>query len=215
MSHSTTPKLLISHKFGRAKVADLMTRGQTVFTDMSAAVLLYPSPPVPLPVLKQDIDNLTVSAAAAANGSKKDIAQRNKDRHALEEDLTLLGAYAVKVANGDAAILTLSGFVAAPPRAQSAPQRLTQPFVDSIDQGNSGELVIAVTPVAKAHSYDVRYSALVNGTPAAWITVTVTVAKKPITINGLTPGTTYAFQVRALGGAGYTDWSDSATRMSI
>lgn len=30
----------------------------------------------------------------------------------------------------------------------------------------------------------------------------------------LTPGTTYAFQVRALGPLGYTDYSDSVTRMS-
>ena len=38
---------------------------------------------------------------------------------------------------------------------------------------------------------------------------------RSVTINGLTPGTTYLFQVRALGRSGYTDWSDSATRMSI
>ena len=34
-------------------------------------------------------------------------------------------------------------------------------------------------------------------------------------INGLTPGTMYAIQVRAYGKLGYTDWSDSATRMCI
>ena len=32
-------------------------------------------------------------------------------------------------------------------------------------------------------------------------------------VTGLTPGTIYAFQVRAMGRLGYTDWSDSATRM--
>ena len=31
------------------------------------------------------------------------------------------------------------------------------------------------------------------------------------TISNLTPGATYAFQVRALGRLGYTDWSDSMT----
>ena len=30
---------------------------------------------------------------------------------------------------------------------------------------------------------------------------------------GLTPGTIYAFQIRALGRLGLTDWSDSVTKM--
>ena len=38
---------------------------------------------------------------------------------------------------------------------------------------------------------------------------------RAITVTGLTPGTTYAFQMRALGRLGYTDWSDSVTRMSM
>ncbi len=59
------------------------------------------------------------------------------------------------------------------------------------------------------------YAPVANGTPAAWIIVTATKAQSPVAFNNLTPGTTYAFQVRALGKAGYTDWSDSVTRMCI
>ena len=70
-----------------------------------------------------------------------------------------------------------------------------------------------MTAVSGAHSYDVHYAVLTNGTPGSWTTQTVTQAKKPVIFNGLAPGTTYAFQVRALGKAGYTDWSDSATKM--
>jgi chitodextrinase len=37
---------------------------------------------------------------------------------------------------------------------------------------------------------------------------------RAISINGLTPGTTYMFEVRAGGGStGYSDWSNPATRM--
>jgi len=36
-----------------------------------------------------------------------------------------------------------------------------------------------------------------------------------LTVRNLKPGTIYAFQARALGKLGYTDWSDSATRMAI
>ncbi len=33
-------------------------------------------------------------------------------------------------------------------------------------------------------------------------------------ISNLTPGTTYTFQVRALGRLGYTNWSDPVSRMA-
>jgi hypothetical protein len=73
-----------------------------------------------------------------------------------------------------------------------------------------------VKPVRNANGYDVRVVPLANGVPPGNGTiVTATVAKTPIPINGLTPGTIYALQVRALGKLGYTDWSDSATRMVV
>lgn len=35
-------------------------------------------------------------------------------------------------------------------------------------------------------------------------------------LNGLTPGTQYQVQVRAIGGStGYSDWSDSVSHMSM
>jgi hypothetical protein len=208
-------KLVIAYKFSRLKVADLLASGRTVLTDMGVNVERFSTPPVPLPVLKQDLDILTVSSDAALDGSKKAILQRNKDRHAVEQDLALLGAYALKVSNGDAAVLASSGFVGAAPRVRATPQPLAQPTVRSVEQGNSGTLLVTVTKVAKAGSYDVRYAALVNGIPGDWRTVTVTAIRTPVSISGLTPGTTYAFQARAVGKLGQTDWSDSATRMCI
>jgi hypothetical protein len=211
-----TPKLHISHKFPSIKALDLLSEAQSVFSDMSAAAATFTNPPVPLATLKQDIDNLTISAAAAASdGGKKNIAQRNKDRQALEQDLTLLGAYALKVANGDPAILILSGFKAAPQRSRPVVQPLAQPTIDSIEQGNSGQLNVSITPVDKARSYELDYSALVNGLPGNWITEAVTQARRPVSITGLTPGTIYAFRVRALGKTGFTDYSGSVTRMCI
>jgi hypothetical protein len=197
------------------KVGDLLSSGRTVLTNMGGSVEKFSTPPVPLPVLKQDLDNLTVSSDAALDGSKKAILQRNKDRHEVEQDLVLLGAYALKVANGDAAVLASSGFVGSPARVRSTPQPLAQPTVLFIEQGNSGTLLVSVTSVGNAGSYDVRYSALANGIPGNWTTVTTTVVRTPVSISGLTPGTTYAFQARALGRLGHTDWSDSATRMCI
>jgi hypothetical protein len=56
---------------------------------------------------------------------------------------------------------------------------------------------------------------MANGVPGIWTTTTVTAAKRPVSITPLTPGTTYAFKVCALGALGYTDYSDFATRMMI
>jgi hypothetical protein len=185
---------------------------------MNADTAVSTASPVPLPTLQQDIAALTASSAAATDGGKQAIAQRNKDRHTLEQNLTLIGAYVVKVANGDPSVVTAAGFTPAPPRAKSAPKPLAQPTIAGIVQGVTGQLLVSVTPVPGAHSYDVHYSVLTNGnpgTPGSLTTQTVTQAKKPVIFNGLTPGTMYSFQVRALGKAGYTDWSDSATRMSI
>ena len=67
---------------------------------------------------------------------------------------------------------------------------------------------------AKAGVYELRYAPLgTDGAPSTWGSATLTAARNAAPVNRLTPGTTYAFQVRALGKLGYTDWSDSATRM--
>ena len=38
---------------------------------------------------------------------------------------------------------------------------------------------------------------------------------RKISVTGLTSGTTYAFQIKALGVLGFGDWSNVATRMSL
>ncbi|HEY2382932.1 MAG TPA: fibronectin type III domain-containing protein [Terriglobia bacterium] len=212
---SDIPKLTIAHRFSRTKDADVLSRGYTVFTDMGVEVNVFTTPSLPLAILKQDLDNLTVSAAAANDGAKKDIAQRKKDRRVVEQDLELLSAYVLKIAEGDPAIVASSGFVLAPPRAKSVPQPLPQPVVNSVDQGVTGQLLIEISSVAEAHCYFLRSAALINGLPGNWTEVTMTSTKKAVEFDGLTPGAIYAFQVRALGKAGFTDWSDSATRMCI
>ena len=54
-----------------------------------------------------------------------------------------------------------------------------------------------------------------DGKPGSWTEMTPVTAIRSITVNSLTPGTAYAFQMRALGRAGYTNWSDSVTRISM
>jgi hypothetical protein len=97
---------------------------------------------------------------------------------------------------------------------RSASPALSQ-NVRSLDHGaNSGEIVVRLKADPEALSYELRFAAENNGAAPVWTTQLVTSVKAPITLRGLTPGTTYAFQVRSTTRSGYTDWSDSITLMS-
>jgi hypothetical protein len=114
----------------------------------------------------------------------------------------------------DPAILQSSGFQQqATPVRSTPPQPLAGPPSFKVENGpNSGQLVLRGKPVLKAVSYAPLGS---DGKPGPWTELSPVTVIRSITVNGLTPGTTYAFQMRALGRAGYTNWSDSVTRMSM
>jgi hypothetical protein len=76
---------------------------------------------VDLAALKTAIDTFSALIAQALDGSKKVIAQKNKQRHALTKMLKLLGRYVEVTSNGDMAIFQTSGFQAAAPKTTPAP----------------------------------------------------------------------------------------------
>src|SRR3989442_11769732 len=106
-----------------------------------------------------------------------------------------------------------SGFEAAS-RMRTPATPPPQASIVKITHGSSGELLVRIMSLPRARSHDVRYAPVPagGGTPATWTTETFASAKIAVPISGLTPGTNYAFQVRAFGKAGYTDWSNSVTR---
>ena len=174
----------------------------------------FPNLPVDLAVLKTNIESLSALITESLDGSKKVIAQKNKQREAVIKMLRLLGRFVEVHSDNDAAIFTSSGFLpASTTKAPSGP--LPVPVIRSVDHGViSGEIKLQVEAVRKAKSYEIRWGVLVNGAaPNSWTTKLVTQVRPAVAIQGLTPGTVYAFQVRAVGKLGYTDWTDSATLM--
>ena len=171
--------------------------------------------PVDLAVLKTDIENLSALISESLDGSKRVIARKNKQREAVIKTLRLLGRFIEVQSDNDMAIFTSSGFVPAS-TTKAPPAPLPVPVIRGVDHGViGGELVVQIEAVRKAKNYEIRYGALVNGVePNSWTTKVVTSVRPPVGIQGLTPGTVYAFQVRALGKLGYTDWTDSATCMA-
>jgi hypothetical protein len=127
--------------------------------------------------------------------------------------LKLLGRYVQIMSDNDPAIFNSSGFPAAS-TTKAPPQPLPVPVIKKVSHGTAGQLLVFVKGHRKAKSYDLRYAPIVNGVPNNWITISMTSIKAAIPINGLMPGTTYAFQARALGKLGYTDYTDSATSMA-
>jgi hypothetical protein len=87
----------------------------------------------------------------------------------------------------------------------------------SVNFGNSTELVLKVTPIARAKCYKVRSATVGAGNaPGLWQTAGLFTNSKSMTIAALVPGTTYAFRVRAVGGStGYSDWSNLVSRMCV
>jgi hypothetical protein len=194
---------------------DVVHRGTAVQTGLTGNSN-FQNLPVDLAALKTNIDSFSALIAEALDGSKKVIAQKNKQREAVIKMLLLLGRFVEVQCNGDKAIFTSSGFVpASTAKVASAP--LTLPVIRSVYQGAiSGEIVVQIEAILRALHYEIRWGVQVNGAaPSSWTSKVVTKVKPPVGIQGLTPGTVYAFQVRALGKVGYTDWTDSATCMCV
>ena len=70
--------------------------------------------------------------------------------------------------------------------------------------------MVRIAAIAGAASYELRYGLVGAGgaPPATWTTLPLA-GTKVVTLDNLTPGANYMFQVRGLGQLGYSDWSDS------
>ena len=213
---ATIPKMIKALlDFSKMVPEQLLAFGYTVLKNLTGNVN-FPTVPVDLSIFEAGLDAYSVLIGEAKDGSKKAILARNNQGEDVIRMLRSLALYVGLNCKDDMNIFLTSGFQ---PRSstRTPAQPLTQPIVLNVDQGIAGQLLISITPVQKAKTYELRYGSVGAGgaTPATWSTQTVSNTKTAAPINGLTPGTMYAIQVRAYGSLGYTEWSDSATRMCI
>jgi hypothetical protein len=126
--------------------------------------------------------------------------------------LEQLAHYVEANCKDDLATFTSSGFFVAS-TTKSASQPLVQPSIAKVVQKITGQLIVTIQALQGAVSWELRYAILGAGnTVGNWTSLMLTSTKKTA-IDNLTPGTTYTFQVRALGRLGYSDWSDPVNRM--
>jgi len=166
----------------------------------------FPHPPVDPPTLQTALTEFSAAIAAAAKGGTHATAAKTKKRHQLVSLLRQDALYVQANCNDDLETLLSSGFLAA--STTHAPSPLRKPEMTGVTQGNSGQLVAKVKAIRNAKMYELRYGP--QGTPPDKMQVLGALTNsRSMPINGLTVGTTYTVQVRAIGTTGYSDWSDA------
>jgi len=176
----------------------------------------YPNPSVDLAAFKTAIDAYTAAVAAALEGGKSALALRDKRRADVVAMLRSLGHFVEGASKNDMTTFLSSGFVAATTGRRNPSVPVDVPSINRVDQGSTGQLLVTIQPVANARHYQLRYALdPAAGTQPGWTTIDLPSTQPAITINKLTRGASYTFQVRAYGKLGYSDWSAPAERMCI
>jgi Fibronectin type III domain len=174
----------------------------------------FVNPPVDPATLQAAATDFHTSIALSAGGGVYATADKNKKRDALIFLLRKLALYVEANSNSDPETILSSGFQ--PVVKVRTPSALPKPVIAGIDSPNTGQLVIRMNRILNAKSWEVDYAAVAaNGTPGTYQTLGGQTNSRALTITQLTPGTTYSVKVRAVGSAGYSDYSDPVAHMCI
>jgi hypothetical protein len=174
----------------------------------------FPNPPVDPAVLQAALSDFRTAAAAAVKGGVHATAEKNRKKHELVALLRKLALYVQANCNEEVSILTSSGFQAASTVRTLGP--LPKPDAPAVENGHTTQLLLTVPKVPKAKSYEVQVAPVTGSTIGAWQGAGTFTKSRKLPVNGLTPATTYAFRVRAIGGTtGCSDWSDPVTHMCM
>jgi len=214
MAKKTIPPLHVMVGFSSLSDADLIAQAIAGHDGVKAHPELFANPP-DLGALATATQSFQTWVAAAQDGEKKATAEKKKARAALVKLLRPLGHYVEANSKDDPTILAASGFKAAS-KVKVPPQPAEPGVILGLATGiQSGQVVVKGKTGANAKTYVLRYAPLgADGKPGNWTDIGLT-NPRVIPVNGLTPGTTYAFQLRALGRLGYGDWSEIATRIAV
>ena len=206
MSH----RIRIAGGFGKQSAEQLVVMAGAVITGLINNPA-FPAPTVDLKTVQAAADDLKAAVAAQVHGGTAATAEKNNKQEALIKILFKLKHYVEDNCENDLAILLSSGFQAAAATSDRSP--IANPSILGIDRGNSDELMLKVTPIARAKCYEVRSAVVGAGNgQGPWQQAGIFTSSR-ITIANLVPTTTYAFQVRAVGAAGNTEWSDPVSHM--
>jgi Fibronectin type III domain len=170
----------------------------------------FPTPAIPLATLQATLDAYLAAKTASDLGGVVATAVKNQARETLVEQLRTQAAYVQSKAPQDLPMLLSSGFDATSRNRAQSP--LAAPQILRIRNERTEQLVLDLKRVPNTRVYEIQRREG-NG---PWITVGGFTRSRRLVVEGLTPGTIYTFQARAIGGStGQSDWSDPVSHMSI
>jgi hypothetical protein len=208
----------VSLNFSNVKDTDLSVKLRTIGVKMKENIQFFPKTPVDLDDFLGVVGDYDHKIVVASDGSKKEISQRNKLRQQAIKMATQLGYYVEYVSGDDLEIVYASGFEPAN-KYRLLPTHLPKTGVNKVVRGpNSGTALAYMNPISRSYGkvayYELGY-AVKKGNDIGELTVIPKhVARFPISITKLTPGTIYIFQARARNDVGVTDWSDPIEYMA-
>lgn len=169
----------------------------------------FPNLPVSLADLSAAVDGYWTAHVNAMGGGTILTALKTAARGKLTSVLRDEAHYVQSIAKNNLPALLSSGFTDIDRNtAQSA---LAQPYIKAVLNQYSEQLWLRVKRVPNARNYQVR----IKVGDGDWVDAGIHPQARKIVLTGLTPGTTYQIQVRALGGrTGYSNWSMTATKMA-
>lgn len=199
--------------FSRSKDGDILIRAHAVKDGAYANPRNFPKPPVSFDDFSAAVEKLNAAIAGALDGGRKAHAEKQGCRKTMVHMLMEVGHYVEAASRDDMEAFLSSGFE--PIRGRGAtPPAFPVPVIAKVTQGKTGELFASVTPLYRRVVHYQFRNGVAGTSPDTWPVQNLLQAKRPVHVQNLTPGTVYAFQVRALAKTGdYTDWSPIATRM--
>jgi Fibronectin type III domain len=224
MSTSTTPApKVIKAKLGLGHQAaqDVLNASLNVYNNFFASSFFSaasgaPAYPVDQATLKAANDTLQSAIAAAAGGSKQAITAKNHAKDAVIALLDQLATYVSVNSKGDMNAFISSGFT-----PKSTAKTKTAPVSETIKKivpaSLTGQMLVFLMKFPGAKTYLLQWGVPGPGgaLPTTWSSMPVDNLKNPATVTGLTPGTTYVFQARAVIQNGYSNWGDPVARIAV
>lgn len=170
----------------------------------------FPTPPETVAQLGTLKTAFEQALADAAQGGTAATAAKNNAREALVGALRKDANYVEINASDDLSKLLSSGYESTSTnRAQTV---LDKVQITSIENAQSGELKVRIVTVPNAKGFDGR----IKSGNGDWSEIQSFANSRSILFKGLTPGTVYTIEIRAVGGStGAGDWSDPVSHMAM
>jgi hypothetical protein len=203
------PKYRVSLGFAQDGDNDLFDFSGDVIVGMTGNGA-FPTPPVAMAALGTLKGDYEQALNKQEQGGTAATAAKNIAREALVAALRKNANYVEIEASNDLAKLLSSGYKSTSTnRAQTV---LDKVQITSIENAQNGELKVRIVTVPNAKGFDGRIKTG-NGD---WSEIQSFANSRSILFKGLTPGTVYTIEVRAVGGStGAGDWSDPVSHMAM